>query len=75
VPIPSGYQYGNIRMFLGLPDPDPIVRGTDPRIQIRTKISWIPNIAYNVDFVPGSPLPYMFRWWLYSAKLFGMICI
>jgi hypothetical protein len=24
-------------------DPDPLVRGTDPRIRIRTKKSWIPN--------------------------------
>jgi hypothetical protein len=31
-------------MFLGLSDPDPIVRGTDPRI--RTKISLIPNTDY-----------------------------
>jgi hypothetical protein len=37
-----------IRMFLGLPDPhpDPLVRGTDPRIQIRTKMSRISNTGY-----------------------------
>jgi hypothetical protein len=36
-------------MFLGLPDsyPDPLVRGTDPWIRIRTKISGIPNIGCN----------------------------
>ncbi len=28
---------------VGDPDPDPLVRGTDPRIQIRTKMSRIPN--------------------------------
>ncbi len=34
-----------ICMFLGLPDPHPdqLVRGTDPRIRIRTKMSRIPN--------------------------------
>jgi hypothetical protein len=38
-------------MFLGLPDlhPDPLVRGTDPRIliRIRTKMSRIRNTAEN----------------------------
>ncbi len=36
-----------IHMFLGLPDPDPVVRGMNPgiriRIRIRTKMSRIPN--------------------------------
>jgi hypothetical protein len=27
-------------------DPDPLVRGTDPRIRIRTKMSQIPNTAF-----------------------------
>jgi hypothetical protein len=27
------------------PDPDSLVRGTDPGIRIRTKMSWIPNTA------------------------------
>jgi hypothetical protein len=27
-------------------DPDPLVRGTDPRIRIRTKMSRIPNTGY-----------------------------
>jgi hypothetical protein len=27
------------------PHPDPLVRGMDPRIRIRTKMSWIWNIA------------------------------
>jgi hypothetical protein len=31
-----------IRSWIG-PDPDPVVRGTDPRIRIRTKKSLIPN--------------------------------
>jgi hypothetical protein len=32
-------------MFLGLPDPhpDPLVRGTDPKIRVHTKMSRIPN--------------------------------
>jgi hypothetical protein len=38
-------------MFLGLPDPhpdpDPLVRGMDPRILIHTKISWICNTGCN----------------------------
>jgi hypothetical protein len=49
-----------ICMFLGLPDPhpDPLVRGTDPRIRIRTKMSRIPyptkNASVNVSrFIPG----------------------
>jgi hypothetical protein len=37
-------------MFLGLPDPDPLDRGTDQRIRIRirirTKISWIRNSGF-----------------------------
>jgi len=41
-----------IRMFLGLqePDPDPLVRGTDPRIRICTKMSWIPNTSFHGIF-------------------------
>ncbi len=40
-----------IRMFLGLPDPhpDPLVRGTDPRIRIRTKMYRIRNTALGLD--------------------------
>jgi hypothetical protein len=30
------------------PDPDPLVRGTDLRIRIRTKMSRIPNTGYIV---------------------------
>jgi hypothetical protein len=37
-------------MFLGLPDPHPLVKGTDPRIRvrirIRTKMSRIPNTDF-----------------------------
>ncbi len=29
-------------------DPDPLVRGTDPRIRIRTNMSRIPNTALKV---------------------------
>ncbi len=32
------------RTNLGLPDPDPLVRGTDPSIRIRIKMSRIQNI-------------------------------
>jgi hypothetical protein len=37
-----------IHMFLGPMDPDPLVRGMDPRIRIRihTKISWIRNTDF-----------------------------
>jgi hypothetical protein len=28
------------------PDPDPLVRGRDPRIRIRTKMSWIHNTGF-----------------------------
>jgi hypothetical protein len=45
-------QIRKIRMFLGLPEPhpDPLVRGTDPRIciWIRTKMSQITNTDFNV---------------------------
>ncbi len=30
------------------PDPDPLFRGTDPGIRIRTKMSWIPNTAFYI---------------------------
>jgi hypothetical protein len=32
------------------PDPDPSVRGTDPEIRIRTKMSRIPNTGRNSTF-------------------------
>jgi hypothetical protein len=32
------------------PDPDPLVRGMDPRIQIHTKMSWIRTTAFNVSY-------------------------
>jgi hypothetical protein len=32
------------------PDPDPLVRGMDPRIRIHTKISWIRNTAIKGNF-------------------------
>jgi hypothetical protein len=38
------------------PDPDPLVRGMDPRIRIRTKMSWIRKTAHlykTDDFVPS----------------------
>ncbi len=43
-----------IRKFLSLldPDPDPLVRGMDPRIRIHTKMWWIRNTAAkNICFV------------------------
>jgi hypothetical protein len=33
------------------PDPDPLVRGMDPRIRIHTKMSWIRNIADDDDLI------------------------
>jgi hypothetical protein len=35
------------------PDPDPLVRGMDPRIRIRiqTKMSWIRNTGFNYIFL------------------------
>jgi hypothetical protein len=39
-------------------DPDPVVRGMDPRIRIRTKMSWIRNTVKNSDLPVGEyPLP------------------
>ncbi len=40
-----------IRMFLGLPDPDPLVRGMDPDPSIFLKRCWGDwNIACNIKF-------------------------
>jgi hypothetical protein len=38
-------------MFLGLPDshPDPLDRGTDPEIRIRTKMSRIHNTGHETE--------------------------
>jgi hypothetical protein len=38
--------------FLGIPDPDPFVRGMDPRIRIHTKMSWIRNTGSRQFFKP-----------------------
>jgi hypothetical protein len=35
----------NSRIRIQDPDPDPLVRGMDPRIRIHTKMSWIRNTA------------------------------
>jgi hypothetical protein len=37
-------------------NPDPFVRGTDPRIRIRTKMSRIPNTGCNVDVILVFPM-------------------
>jgi hypothetical protein len=34
--------------FPAVLDPDPLVRGTDPRIRIHTKMSEIPNTAFQI---------------------------
>jgi hypothetical protein len=34
-------------------DPDPVVRGTDPRIRIRTEMSRIPNSGPKAHSLPG----------------------
>ncbi len=39
-------QWQNSRMRIQDPDPDPLVRGIDPRIRIHTKMSWIRNTGY-----------------------------
>jgi hypothetical protein len=39
-----------IRMFLGLPDPDPLVRGTNLGIRIRNKMSRIPNTVLQCTY-------------------------
>ncbi len=53
--ILTGTRIRRIHMFLGLPDPhpDPLVRGTDPRIRIHTKMSRIPDTA----IIHGLTLP------------------
>jgi hypothetical protein len=35
------------RIWIQDPDPDPLVRGMDPRIRIHSKMSWIRNAAGN----------------------------
>ncbi len=58
-----------IHMFLGLLDPDPLVRGMDPWIQIRirihTKMSWICNTAlwFSQDiFFTKMLVPDLYSW-------------
>jgi hypothetical protein len=38
----------NSRIRIQDPDPDPLLRGMDPRIRIHPKISWIRNTVYSV---------------------------
>ncbi len=38
------------------PNPDPLVRGTGPRILIRTKMSRIPNTGWMFDFIRDLPI-------------------
>ncbi len=57
------FRNHRIRMFMGLPDqhPDPLVRGTDPRIRIRTKT--MPRIR-NTGFPCGMhELQCWNNWW------------
>ncbi len=42
------YQFSGSVCFLGLPDPHPLVRGTDPRIRIRTNMSRISNTGFKI---------------------------
>jgi hypothetical protein len=60
-------------MFLGLSDPypDPLVRGTDPRIRIRTKMSRIPNTAFMGHFQRLILFcnPYVLLLFYYSLRL------
>ncbi len=39
----------NSRIRIQDPDPDPLVRGMDPRIRIHPKMSWIRNTAYKMQ--------------------------
>jgi hypothetical protein len=50
---PDANSDRRIRTFLGLLDPDPLVRGMDPRILIRihTKMSWIRNTVRNNTYL------------------------
>jgi hypothetical protein len=38
----------NSRIRIQDPDPDPLVRGTDPRIRIHPKMSWIRNTDFRL---------------------------
>ncbi len=49
------------------PEPDPLVRGTNPRIRIRTKMSQIQNTAFN--YYIRSYTPASLRWLTQSHKL------
>jgi hypothetical protein len=44
----------NSRIRIQAPDPDPLVRSMDPRIQIRIhpKMSWIRNTGYPFEILP-----------------------
>ena len=41
----------NSRIRIQDPDPDPLVRGMDPRIRIHPKMSWIRNTGRNRNFL------------------------
>jgi hypothetical protein len=56
-------------MFLGLPYPDPLVRGMDPkiRIRIRTKMSQISNTGSSVRLQYGSVS--VFQYLMYNTVI------
>ncbi len=44
--------------FAPRPNSDPLVGGMDPRIRMRTKISWIRNTAFFINYSwAGSEIP------------------
>jgi hypothetical protein len=44
----AGSGSGSISQRHGSADPDPLVRGMDPRIRIHSKMSWISNTVHNI---------------------------
>jgi hypothetical protein len=44
-------ENSRIRIQVPDPNPDPLVRGMDPRIRIHPKMSWIRNTGYKISYI------------------------
>ncbi len=63
----------NSRIRIQDPDPDPSVRGMDPRIRIHPKMSWIRNTVWSSrlktkDNVPKEPM-FFLQFLLYDRRI------
>ncbi len=65
----KNYDFFNIFKGVGSGGPDQLVRGTDPGIRIRTKMSRIPNtgLKYKMDTLPPPPPPPTKGYWIWQC--------